>query len=66
MECPTCGVPMKEGHMVVKSAFSFFRAGTLKFVPKEEGKRKTADQMRNSEGYYCEACNKIVAVFSAW
>ena len=70
MKCPLCGKEMKKGKVKVGDAIgNFFKAGELvTYIPEEEcGKVLPKDTLNldvNAEGYYCDTCKKVVAVFN--
>ena len=70
MKCPYCEKEMKKGKVKVGDTIgNLFKVGELvTYIPDEEcGKllaNNTINLDVNAEGYYCEDCKKVVAVFS--
>lgn len=68
MKCPECGRAMKKGFVeVVDLTHPIVPMVAVSFCPNEDkGKiiRKHAISLKlNAEGYYCDKCEKVVAIF---
>ncbi|KIR03829.1 hypothetical protein P261_02644 [Lachnospiraceae bacterium TWA4] len=68
MKCPICGNEMKKGKVEAGTTGSITNASTsVKWFSEEELKkkfmRKGINLRINGEGYYCEECMKVVAIF---
>lgn len=70
MKCPYCGKEMKKGKVKIGDTIgNLLKAGEVAtYIPEEEcGKllpKNTLNLDINAEGFYCDACKKVVAVFS--
>lgn len=70
MKCPYCGKEMKKGKVKIGDTIgNLLKAGEVAtYIPEEEcGKllpKNTLNLDINAEGFYCESCKKVVAVFS--
>ena len=70
MKCPHCGNEMKKVKVKVGDAIgNLLKVGVVvTYIPQEEGNKmflnNTINLDINAEGYYCEDCRKVVAVFS--
>lgn len=67
-KCPFCNGELKEGIVETLTAGSLLNTNTLvRFFPKDEENKmikRNAIQLRISgNGYYCEECMKVIAVF---
>ena len=68
MKCPYCNNEMREGMVEVRHAGSLLNTMTMvNWIPDEKSKkklfRKAVNLSLDAEGYYCEECMKVVAVF---
>lgn len=68
MKCPECGNECKKGFVEVKDAGSLTQSLTMAtWYPEEnEGKRLKKDAVKlhtKAQGYYCDECMKVFAVF---
>lgn len=68
MKCSECGNEMKKGIVEAKNAGSITNSLTLmSWYPEEyKGrmiKKHTVDFRLNAEGYYCDECMKVYAIF---
>lgn len=69
MKCPKCGNEMEKGEVQVGDIFEakFRSGGPVLWIPEEDGKKllpkKTIRLDNVGEGYYCEKCAKVVAMF---
>lgn len=69
MKCPYCGKEMKNGKVKVGDTIgNLFKAGeVVTYIPEEESGKllpnNTLNLDINAEGYYCDDCKKVVAVF---
>ena len=68
MKCPECGSECKKGFVEVKNAGSLTQSLTVAAWYPEENKGKMFKKdiialRRKAEGYYCEECMKVYAVF---
>lgn len=70
MKCPYCGKEMKTGKVKVGDIIgNLLKSGeVVTYIPEEEcGKmipKNTINLDINAEGYYCDTCQKVVAIFS--
>ena len=70
MKCPYCGKGMKKGKVKVGDTIgNLLKAGeVVTYIPEEEsGKiipKNTLNLDVNAEGFYCDDCKKVVAVFN--
>lgn len=69
MKCPECGKECKKGFVEIKNAGSLTQCLTMTtWYPEEEkGKRikkGTLELSLKAEGYYCDECMKVFAVFN--
>ena len=69
MKCPVCGNECRKGLVEVKNAASLTQLTTVVSWFPEEQKNKfirkdTVTLPLNAEGYYCEECMKVFAVFT--
>ncbi len=70
MKCPFCGKEMKKGNVKVGDTIgNLLKVGeVITYIPEEEcGKlllRNTINLDINADGYYCDDCKKVVAVFN--
>lgn len=68
MDCPFCGKPMEPGRIETNAVLHFASRwpATVYFVPDAPfGKRRAASPLARREGWYCEACGRIVGIFDA-
>lgn len=67
MNCPECGKEMKKGLVEIRDGHLLFSAVVVSWCPEEEKKkfyRKNAINLGyKAEGYYCDECMKVFAVF---
>jgi len=69
MNCPYCGDEMKKGEVQTGSAVNrMLRSGdSVLWIPEEDCAKiipkKTINLATVAEGYYCEQCVKVVAIF---
>lgn len=70
MKCPYCGKEMQKGEVQSGDLFDNLfnnRGGSVLFVSEDECKKlvpkKSVSLKVNGEGYYCEACGKVVGIF---
>ena len=70
MKCPFCEKEMKKGNVRVGDTIgNLLKVGeVITYIPEEEGGklllRNTINLDINAEGYYCDDCKKVIAVFS--
>ena len=66
MKCPECGNEMKKGVVEILDGH-LLPTVVVSWCPEEEKKkffRKNAISLRlKAEGYYCDECMKVVAIF---
>ena len=66
MKCPYCGNEMENGKIKAYEMFNPFAPATTKFIPDNKAfPNKKANVLSESTGYYCNTCNKIIAVYKA-
>ena len=68
MKCPKCGNECKKGYVKVKDAGSLTQSLTMVTWYSEENvnkriKKDAVKLHRKAEGYYCDECMKVFAVF---
>lgn len=68
MQCPECGNEVKKGVVEVREVGSLtqFFTSAAWFSDEEHKKkfgRKSVNLRLNAEGYYCDECMKVFAVF---
>ena len=69
MKCPYCENVMEKGEVQVGDMFQVFlkSGGPVLWVPQKDCKKilpqKTVSLIGNAEGYYCDRCAKVVAIF---
>lgn len=68
MKCPYCGKEMEKGEVQVGDTFNvLIKSGVVSWVHKKESKKlfpKTIVSLAShGNGYYCEQCAKVVAIF---
>lgn len=69
MKCPYCERDMEKGEVQIGDAFQALlkSGGPVLWVPQNDCKKflpkKTVSLIGNAEGYYCEQCAKVVAIF---
>ena len=70
MRCPECGNEMKKGIVEVKDVGSILQLSTMAtWYPEDEKKKKVGFRKNavnlalSAEGYYCDECMKVFAVF---
>lgn len=66
MKCPECGSEMKKGIVEVRDG-QLVSTTVVSWCPEDEMKklwRKNAISLAlKAEGYYCEECMKVIAIF---
>lgn len=66
MKCPECGNEMKKGVVEIRDGH-LVSTVVVSWCPEEEKKkilRKNVISLRlKAEGYYCDECMKVVAIF---
>ena len=68
MKCPECGNECKKGFVEARNAGSITQALSMATQYPEENKgkmiKKGAVNLRiNAEGYYCDECMRVYAIF---
>lgn len=67
MNCPECGKEMKKGLVEIRDGHLLLSSVVVSWCPEEEQKkfyRKNAINLgQKAEGYYCDECMKVFAVF---
>lgn len=68
MNCPYCGKEMEKGEVQIGDSISaLVRGGHAVWVPQKECKKilpkNTVNLKPTAEGYYCDQCVKVVAIF---
>jgi hypothetical protein len=68
MKCPECGNELKKGVVETKNAGSLTQSLTMVSWYPEEYKRKlmkkdTVNLRLKADGYYCDECMKVYAIF---
>ena len=68
MKCPQCGNECKKGAIVINNAGSLTQALTMAtWYPEDTNgkliKKEAVNLCIKAEGYYCEECMKVYAVF---
>ena len=69
MKCPECGNEMRRGFLEVKDTASLTQRDTMViWYPEEEKgkffKKDVVHLWLKAEGYYCDECMKVIAVFN--
>lgn len=69
MKCPECGQEMKKGFVEARTAGSLLNTGTIvNWYPDDQKgkvfiKRHAVSLPIDTEGWYCEDCMQVVAIF---
>lgn len=67
MQCPECGNEMQKGVVEIRDSHLLLPQVMVRWCPEEEKKKlfkKNAISLSlNAEGYYCDTCMKVVAIF---
>lgn len=67
MKCPECGKEMKKGLVEIRDGHLLLSSVVVSWCPEEEQKKfykKNAISLgQKAEGYYCDECMKVFAVF---
>lgn len=68
MKCPECGAECKKGYVEVTNAGSLTQSLTMAVWHPQENKGKLIKKnfvslRKKADGYYCEECMKVYAVF---
>lgn len=68
MKCPICGKELEEGFVEARHAASLTNSGTMvTWYPKDQRgklfKRHSVTLPIDAEGWYCDTCMQVFAVF---
>ena len=69
MNCPYCNKEMEKGEVQVGSFLDakLFKGGNVIWIPEKDSKKMIPKNTINlygiAEGYYCNQCIKVVAIF---
>ena len=67
MNCPYCGASMKSGRIETNAVLHIMRhpANIIFESDDYRDKKKVSTPFSRREGWYCDACKKIIGIFDA-